>query len=228
MTTGWFVTGTDTEVGKTLIATGLLSALRNQGLSCVGMKPVASGCEINRSGSHHCEDAQMLLDNSSVRVDYIDVNPYGFAPAVAPHLAAHAAGVDINLEQIRTHFDRLCAQAECIVVEGIGGWLVPLNEENTTADLARLLGLPVILVAGVRLGCLNHTLLTVAAIAASGAALAGWVANRVDPDVALFEENVVSLQGRINAPLLGMVPYGVDGATPAFAARHLKLSHLRR
>lgn len=225
MTAGWFITGTDTGVGKTYVAAALLSALAAQGHSCVGMKPVASGCSITRTG-HRSEDAELLQASSSVSAAYGDINPYGFGPAVAPHLAARASGVDIDLIKIRQHFDRLCSVAECVVVEGVGGWMVPLSNDHSTADLARLVDLPVVLVVGVRLGCLNHALLTVEAIARADLRLAGWVANRIESGVELFEENVDTLRARIAAPLIGVVPYLDHGLTPDTVSKHLDLTAL--
>lgn len=220
----WFVTGTDTGVGKTLVSAGLLWALAQTGRRCIGMKPVASGCRETVAGLR-CNDAEILLAHSSVSASYADVNPYRFEPAIAPHLAARAISQPIELGVIRMHFERLCATADCLVVEGVGGWQVPLNDDSTLADLACLLGLPVLLVVGMRLGCLNHALLTAAAIERTGLELAGWVANRIDPAMALFDENVETLKLRINAPLLGVVPH-LPQATPAVAAISLELEQL--
>lgn len=204
---GWFVTGTDTEVGKTLVAGSLLHALTARGYRCVGMKPVASGCAPGSAGRHRSHDADTLLAHGSVPADYADVNPYDFVPAVAPHLAAAAAGRAISLGKVQAHYERLCNAADWVVVEGIGGWFVPLSDDTTVADLARLLCLPVLLVVGMRLGCLNHALLTVDAIERGGLVLAGWVANQIAPEMALFEENVYTLKRRLVPPLLGVVPH---------------------
>lgn len=220
----WFVTGTDTEVGKTLVSASLLWALAQTGRRCVGMKPVASGCRATAAGMR-CNDAEILLAHSSVSASYADINPYSYEAAVAPHLAARAAGQLIELDVIRAHFERLCAVADWLVVEGIGGWLVPLNDDNTVADLARLLGLPVLLVVGMRLGCLNHALMTAAAIEHAGLELAGWAANRIDPTMEFLEENVATLNMRIKAPLLGVIPHLAD-ATPRAAAASLDLVRL--
>ncbi len=220
----WFVTGTDTEVGKTLVSAGLLWALAQRGCRCVGMKPVASGCRATAAGMR-CNDAEILLAHSSVSASYADVNPYGYEPAVAPHLAARAAGQPIELDVIRMHFERLRATADWLVVEGVGGWLVPLSDDSTVADLARLLGLPVLLVVGMRLGCLNHALMTATAIERAGLELAGWVANQIDAGMALFAENVATLKAHINAPLVGVVPH-LAKATPAVAAANLDLARL--
>ena len=213
----WFVTGTDTEVGKTLISASLLWALAQSGRRCVGMKPVASGCRATAAGMR-CADAEILLAHSTVSASYTDVNPYGYEPAVAPHLAARAAGRSIELEVIRSHFERLCASADWLVVEGVGGWLVPLSDDSTLADLARLLGLPVLLVVGMRLGCLNHALMTAAAIERAGLEIAGWVANHIDPAMELVDENVKTLKARINAPFIGLVPHLAQAKASAAAA----------
>lgn len=222
----WFVTGTDTEVGKTLVSAGLLWALAQRGCGCVGMKPVASGCRATAAGMR-CSDAEILLAHSSVSASYADVNPYGYEPAVAPHLAARAAGQRIELDVIRVHFERLRATADWLVVEGVGGWLVPLNDDSTVADLARLLSLPVLLVVGMRLGCLNHALMTAAAIERAGLEFAGWVANQIDPGMALFRENVATLEAHINAPLVGVIPHLAE-VTPAVVAANLDLVGLTR
>jgi len=212
MKRGWFITGTDTGVGKTLVATGLLNSFARRGDRVIGMKPVASGCPATPAGLRH-DDAIALLNASSVQAEYAEVNPYAFAPAVAPHLAAEAAGVEISLEKIHACFTRLCALADTVVVEGIGGWRVPLGAGLTTVDLAVSLNLPVILVVGMRLGCLNHALLTAEDIRHSGLKLAGWVANQIDPVMELLQENIAALQQRISAPLLGVIPFNKTKST---------------
>ncbi len=206
MKRGWFITGTDTGVGKTSVAAGLLAGLARRGDRAIGMKPVASGCQATPAGLRH-DDALALLHASSIQAEYAEVNPYAFAPAVAPHLAAEAIGVEISLEKIHASFTRLCALADLVVVEGIGGWRVPLSRNTTTVDLALSLNLPVILVVGMRLGCLNHALLTAEGIRHSGLKLVGWVANHIDPAMELWQENIVALQQRIPAPLLGAIPF---------------------
>jgi dethiobiotin synthetase len=222
MTMGWFVTGTDTGIGKTRVATALLDALSRRGVRVAGMKPVASGCDPTADGLRNA-DAQALLQCTSVPLAYGDVNPYAFGPAVAPHLAA--AGVRINIATIRTCYERVAGAADAVIVEGIGGWYVPIDEHLTMADVARALGLPVILVVGIRLGCLNHALLTVEAIARTGLPLAGWVANGIDPAAALFEENVAALRTRIPTPLLGLVPH-LQSIDPTSVAAHLDIAPL--
>ncbi len=227
MSGGWFITGTDTGVGKTRVSRLLLEALAREGKRAVGMKPVASGCRVTAAGTRN-EDAETLLAASGAVVDYADVNPYAFIPAIAPHLAAREAGVDIRLEKILESFQRLRRAAPWIVVEGVGGWKAPLGERVTTADVALALRLPVILVVGLRLGCLNHALLTAAAVERDGATLTGWIANRIDPRMTHVEENIAALTERIGAPLLAQFPYrdADDRATPAPAFDRETIMHL--
>ena len=199
----YFVTGTDTGVGKTLISCALLHAFAAQGLRVAGFKPVAAGCDEDE----HNEDALALCAASTVQLACEQVNPYCFAPAIAPHLAADFSGIRIELSRILDAYRELAGQVDDVVVEGAGGFLVPLNEQESSADLAQQLGLPVILVVGMRLGCLNHALLTVRAIAGSGLKCAGWVANVVEAGMPALQQNIDTLRERIDAPLLGMVPH---------------------
>ncbi len=157
---GYFVTATDTGVGKTVVTLGLMQLLQAQGRSVAAMKPVASGCERHAAGMHNA-DALLLQQQASVALDYGLVNPYAFEPAIAPHIAAEQACITIDIEKINNKYNRLYKTVDCVLVEGVGGWLVPLNEDETLADLARRLGLDIILVVAIRLGCLNHALLTV-------------------------------------------------------------------
>lgn len=203
--TSLYVTGTDTGVGKTLASAALLHALRARGLRAVGMKPVASGCAPGPAGLRN-EDALRIQAQTSVPVDYESLNPYAFAPAIAPHIAAAESGVHIDIARIRRAYGELAALADCVVVEGVGGWKVPLNERDTVADLAQALALPVVLVVGVRLGCINHALLTADSILHHGCILAGWVANVVDAGCERIQENVATLDARLAAPLLGVIP----------------------
>ena len=199
----YFVTGTDTGVGKTLISCALLHAIAEQGRRVAGFKPVAAGCDENE----HNEDALALCAASTEQLACEQVNPYCFAPAIAPHLAAEFSGIRIELSRILDAYRELSGQVDEVVVEGAGGFLVPLNEQQDSADLAQLLGLPVVLVVGMRLGCLNHALLTVRAIAGSGLECAGWVANVVEAGMPALQQNIDTLRNRIDAPLLGVVPY---------------------
>jgi len=203
---GYFVTGTDTGVGKTRVTLGLMRHLQERGRQVVAMKPVASGCRHTAQGLRNA-DALLLQQQGSQPLEYHEVNPYAFEPAIAPHLAAAAAGVRIELDAIRTGFDRLAAQTDQVCVEGVGGWLVPLNEAQTAADLAVELGLGVILVVAIRLGCLNHALLTQAAIAGAGLHLSGWVANQPSPGCERAGDIIGALRSRLAAPLLGAVPF---------------------
>jgi dethiobiotin synthetase len=206
MTRGFFITGTDTEVGKSWCTIGLMARLQQQGHSVVGMKPVASGCTETAAGLRN-EDALLLQRQSSLEAPYELINPYAFRPAIAPHLAAAQAGQRIKLGKIIERFIQLEAKADYIVVEGVGGWLVPLNEEEGVADLAVALQLPVILVVGLRLGCINHALLTAESIRASGCTLAGWIANTVTPQMVESQPTIDAIAQRIDAPLLGTVPH---------------------
>jgi len=200
---GLFVTGTDTGVGKTRVAVALIHALRAQGLRVAAMKPVSAGHmpgELN-------EDVVALLQAANVAADPRDVNPYAFAEPVAPHIAAQQAGVRIDLDVIAAAYARLAAAADVVVVEGAGGWRVPLNEHEDMADLAQRLGLPVVLVVGLRLGCLSHALLTAESIARRQLPWAGWVGNAIDPDMACQAENVAALRARLPGPCLGIHSY---------------------
>jgi dethiobiotin synthetase len=203
---GLFVAGTDTGVGKTLAACALLAALNEQGVRAVGMKPVAAGAECV-DGVWRNEDVEALRAASSFQPAEEALNPYLFREAVAPHLAARRKGVAIRIPRILEAYAQLAGQADLVLVEGAGGWLVPLDERHDMADLARALDLPVLLVVGMRLGCLNHALLSAEAIARRGLRLAGWLANRIDPDMALYEDNLASLATRLGMPPLAEFPY---------------------
>jgi len=199
----YFVTGTDTGVGKTLVSCALLQTFAAQNLRVIGMKPVAAGCD---DGDHN-EDVKQLRAASNILASYGQINPYSLYHPIAPHVAARNAGMLIDFSRIMTSFHELVSQADVVIVEGIGGFKVPLNEKQDSAELARLLGLPVILVVGMRLGCLNHALLTADAIAAYGLRLAGWVANILDDGMPALRDNIAALEQRLNAPLLGVVEY---------------------
>jgi dethiobiotin synthetase len=220
----WFITGTDTGIGKTWVSAGLMHGLRGRGLTVAGMKPVASGCEATPRGLRN-EDALMIQGQCSREVAYERINPYAFEPPIAPHIAAQEAGVIIELDRIAEQYRQLSAQADRMVVEGVGGWLVPLNRRETVADLAKCLGLPALVVVGIRLGCINHALLTVEAIRARGVPVAGWVANRVEPATDRLEEIIGTLRGMIDAPLIGTVPH-LDGADIARVSAALDLELL--
>ncbi len=199
----FFVTGTDTGVGKTLVSCALLRGFAAAGARVIGMKPVAAGCA---EGEIH-EDVRQLRAASNVAATLGQINPYSFVPAVAPHIAAQHAGVKIKFERIVQSYRELAALADQVVVEGAGGFVVPLNDKQNSADLAAELGLPIVLVVGMRLGCLNHAMLTVEAITSRRLVLAGWIANMLDGGMAMPEQNLQALQQRINAPLLGVLPH---------------------
>jgi dethiobiotin synthetase len=203
---GYFVTGTDTGVGKTLVACALLHALAAQGLRVTGMKPVAAGAD--RSGAHLVNDDVLALKAAgNVEVPIEALNPYCFEPAIAPHIAAKLAGREIELQRLADAHAALAALADCVIVEGAGGFAVPLGVDCDMSDLAALLAHPVIMVVGMRLGCLNHALLTAAAIRSKGLRLAGWVANQIDPHMPRPDENVDALIERLPAPLVARIPY---------------------
>ena len=203
-----FVTGTDTEVGKTRISCGLLRQLRANGLKVCGYKPVASGCGTTPQGLRN-EDALALQQAAQTSEDYGCINPYAFAPAIAPHLAAKAVGVNINITLLNQAHDELALSYDWVVTEGAGGFLVPLNDEITFGDWATRRGWPVMLVVGMRLGCINHALLSAEAIARRGL-LAGWIANVLSADMPQLQENIDTLKPRMPAPLLGVVNYGAE------------------
>jgi len=203
---GYFITGTDTGCGKTEISLGLMQLLQAQGQTVLGMKPIASGAEQTPNGLRN-EDALKLQAQGSLDLPYSAINTFAYEPPIAPHLAAAQAGETIDLNLIAAHYTALSAQADSVIVEGVGGWRVPLNDTQAVSDLAVMLGLPVVLVVGLKLGCINHAVLSVESILSSGANLVGWVGNVVERDMLVLEENVGTLKGMIAAPCLGVVPY---------------------
>lgn len=218
MSRGWFVTGTDTGIGKSLASATLLHALRARGLRAVGMKPLASGCERTPEGWRN-EDALALQAASDPCPLYEDVNPYALPAPLAPELAAADAGVTVSLSPIRAAFARLAGQADAVVVEGVGGWAAPLSADLDQRDLVRALDLPVLLVVGLRLGCISHARLTARAIEADGLRLAGWIANDIDPAMARADDNFTLLRHRLSVPCWGRLPFH-ESPDPA------KLAHL--
>ncbi len=225
--TAYFITGTDTGVGKTWATLALMQALQNHGEVVVGMKPVASGCE--KTGVELCnEDAVKILwlSSNNQYLDYKIVNPYAFEPAVAPHVAARWAGVKIDIEKIVDNFNLLHKDADRVVVEGVGGWCTPLSDKEMSADLVRRLDLAVILVIGLRLGCINHALLTSRAIQSDGLKLQGWISSQIDQDYVGVKETMDVLHARIKAPCLGNLPY-LEKLDPNFLARNIKSGALR-
>ncbi|MDH5515881.1 MAG: dethiobiotin synthase, partial [Gammaproteobacteria bacterium] len=193
---GLFVTGTDTGVGKTVISLGLMQALQDRGLTVAAMKPVASGCERTVEGLRN-DDAVQLQRQASISLAYAQVNPYAFEPAIAPHLAADQAGQTIDIDKILDIYHEVASNVDIVVVEGVGGWQVPLNNRETVADLAHGLGLDVCLVVGLRLGCINHALLTAHAINSHGCKLAGWVANTLPPVMDALDDNINTLKQKL-------------------------------
>lgn len=203
-----FVTGTDTGVGKTLVSAALLHTLARRHARVVGMKPVAAGL-VPHGGDWVSEDVLALRAASTVAVPPVLDNPVALPEPLSPHLAAARAGRHVGVAELLAAQRALRERADLVLVEGAGGWRVPLNETETLADLAIALAAPVVLVVGLRLGCLNHALLTAEAIAADGLVLAGWVANSIDPAMACRDENIATLRARLPAPLLGVVPWSV-------------------
>ena len=216
---GCFIAGTDTGVGKTLVSSALLRHLRLTHPRVVGMKPVAAGTTRDATGREDNEDTLALRAASSIQVPPALDNPYCLPLPLSPHLAARAAGQSIDIGLIAERYRQLAALADVVVVEGAGGFLVPLTETFTGADLAVALGLPIVLVVGLRLGCLNHALLTAEAIRNRGLHLAGWVANRIDPGMAAQEDNIDTLRTRLGAPLWADVPHGAGAVAWQSAAR---------
>ena len=205
MEQGFFITGTDTSVGKTWATVTLMHYFQAQGKTVVGMKPVASGCEW-MDGKLRNEDALMLQNNASVTLDYELVNPYAYFQPVSPHLACEDNPVELN--KVVAVFNQIKQTADVVLVEGVGGWLVPLNHQGDDVQaMAKALNLPVILVVAIRLGCINHARLTYQAIKNSGLTCAGWLATHVDTQMLKQNENIETLQQLINAPLLGVLPY---------------------
>ncbi len=201
----YFITGTDTEIGKTFVTSALLQAFSQQGMSSLGLKPIASGAEL-RDGIWHNEDVDSLMQASSVKRSQQEVCPYLMQTPAAPHIVAARENVRLDPQVIVQAYQQATMHADAVMVEGVGGFNVPLLDDLSTADLAQQLDLPVIMVVGLRLGCINHALLTAEAIAARGLRLAGWVANTVDPAMLFQPENTQALQKRINAPMLGHIP----------------------
>ena len=225
MTQAFFVTGTDTEIGKTTVAAGLLHAAKLAGLSTAAAKPVASGCVLTADGLRN-DDALALLGECTVALRYEEVNPLAFEPAIAPHLAAREVGVLLDVAALQGPVQAILdKRADFTLIEGAGGWRVPLAGQATLSDVAIALQLPVILVVGVRLGCINQALLTAEAILRDGLPLAGWVANLVDPQISRLEDNLATLAERLPAPCLGYLPRLAD-ASPAAVCSYLHLDLL--
>lgn len=217
----FFITGTDTDVGKTQVAAGLLHLANTQGLSTIGLKPVAAGCEKTEQGLRN-QDALLLQAVSSVKLPYEQINPVTLIEPVSPHIAAQKEKRTLSADRLAGFCRSSFRMADFTLIEGAGGWRVPINPLETMADLVRVLQMPVILVVGMRLGCLNHALLTVEAIRQDGLPLVAWVANCVDANMRALDENIQTLQQRIPAPCLGVVPF-MDQPAPEKIAEYLSL-----
>lgn len=215
---GFFVAGTDTEVGKTFVSCALLHALRGAGHRATGMKPVASGCLQTPEGLRN-EDARALIEASDPRPEYADCNPFAFVEVVSPHIAARQMQVEVVMGPIEAAHARLASHADVVVVEGVGGWQAPLSTRLLARDLPQTLKLPVVLVVGLKLGCLNHAQLSARAIVGDGCRLVGWIGNRIAPEMLRAEENIATLRRLLPVPCLGVVEHG---ASPAAAAEQVK------
>jgi len=233
--TGFFITGTDTEVGKTLVSGALILKLRNQGKQVIGFKPVVAGTYQNTSGNILNEDVETLRIASGLAPGQFNLSPYVLDMPVAPHLAAANKGITIDIDVIMQALKELQKHSNCLVIEGAGGFLVPLNDDEDLGTLAQQINLPIILVVGMQLGCINHALLTQEAINARGLKMAGWVANSLANEMPLLEENVATLQAKIDAPFLGLIPslsktlqkshnspYSIEALN--FAAQHIQVA----
>jgi len=224
----YFVTGTDTDCGKTFISAALLNRAKELGRATLGLKPIASGCERMEVGLRN-SDALSLMAQSSIKLDYALVNPVSFEPAIAPHIAASQTGTDISPESILNRLSGALEglnDSELCIIEGAGGWRLPLGEGRYLSEVVQQLSVPVILVVGVKLGCLNHAVLTQEVVKADGLEIAGWVANIVDGDTPCLEENLASLQSLMSAPCIGVVPHLQDVSIEA-AAAYLSLDSLK-
>jgi len=219
----FFVTGTDTEVGKTLVSSALLRMARARGLECVGIKPIAAGCELEE-GQFRNEDALELMDAAKSELAYEIVNPIALQPPIAPHIALKLVCREVRAAELARQCN-VGGEADFVLIEGAGGWLVPLNSNETIADFCIEIDADVILVVGMKLGCLNHALLTSAAIKDAGLNLAGWVANCMGPNMPFLEQNVETLIERLDAPHLGTVPH-IENGNPAKATHYLRIDEL--
>jgi len=219
-----YVTGTDTGIGKTLASCALLHALRGHGLRVAGMKPVASGCE-RIDGEWKNADALALQSAGEPGIAYADINPFALEHPLAPELAARDAGIEVCLPSILAAHARLAEHSDALIIEGVGGWAAPLSASLMQADLVRTLRVPVLLVVGLRLGCLNHALLSARSIAADGAHLAGWIASHVDPAMERVDDNLAMLRERLPAPCWGVLPHA-QHPDPALLASRLRIPML--
>lgn len=221
----YFVTGTDTDAGKTVVTCGLLEAARLKGLTTLALKPVSAGCQQTENGLRN-DDALALMEAMTLSLPYEQVNPLALAPAIAPHIAAQEASVRMTLDRL-VGYSRgaLMRKNDLALIEGAGGWRVPLNSREMISGLAKALNTPVILVVGMKLGCISHALLTVEAILRDGVRLAGWVANQMNPDMSRYDENLETLKSMIHVPCLGVVPFLEDTSASQIAG-YLDISPL--
>lgn len=217
MTQSYFITGTDTEVGKTWATITLMHYFKQQGLSVIAMKPVAAGCTWH-DGQLKNEDALLMQKYASIELDYKQVNPFAFEKPVSPHLAAGENQVDFL--EVSNAYQALKNDVQVLLVEGAGGWLSPITDSEDNASLAKMLNIPVILVVAIRLGCINHARLTYQAIQVSGVECAGWIAMNVDPKMAFCSENITTITNKLNLPLLGVLPF-VEHGDFSYLAQHI-------
>ena len=222
----FFITGTDTNVGKTLIAAGLLVAAKNKGLTTAALKPVAAGCEKTEEGLRNA-DALLLQSVITQPLGYDQINPYALEAAIAPHIAAQQEKRSLSVDRLSGFCRGVLGSADFTLLEGAGGWRVPINPRETLADLAKNLQLPVIMVVGIRLGCINHALLTFEAIVRDAVPVAGWVANCVDADMLVLQENIDSLRARLPVSCLGVVPFLVNHS-PSLVATYFDEAELQK
>lgn len=209
----YFVTGTDTDCGKTLVTTALLEKANQLGLSTLGLKPIAAGCEIEGDELTN-SDARMIRQTMNIALDYASINPIALEPPIAPHIAAARLGIDLRLKDLIQKMEKgLSIQADLCLIEGAGGWLVPINANEFLSDLCIELELPVVFVVGMKLGCINHALLTLECIRGRGVTIAGWVANQIDSEMSCFDENLETLKEKIPDKFLGTIPW-IDAKEP--------------
>jgi dethiobiotin synthetase len=212
MTHAWFIAGTDTGIGKTHSACALLHAIQATGRMACGMKPIASGCDATPEGLRNEDALALLAASSAPPPSYNEINPVALREPLSPHIAALHEGATITLSPVLTAFDVLCKRYDAVIVEGVGGWRVPLASDLFAADIPKTLALPVVLVVGLRLGSLSHALLTAEAIVRDGCRLVGWIGNRIDPQMLAVDENIDTLRTLLPAPCLGILPHGVSPA----------------
>lgn len=225
MKKAFFVTGTDTDVGKTTISSGLLAKAVQQKLMTAAIKPIASGCTKTAQGLRN-SDALTLLENTNLSLTYEEINPIAFLPPIAPHIAAQEQDIDLSVTTLYPYVKHvLLKKADFTLIEGAGGWRVPLNDTEYLSDLVKALALPVILVVGVRLGCVNHAVLTLETIQRDGLIVAGWIANIIDPQMARLDDNLQTLAKLIKVPCLGTVPH-LTKLTATHVASYLSLDPL--